>query len=345
MKVNHYETLGVSREASEKEIKKAYRKLALKYHPDKNPDNPEAETKFKEVSEAYNILSNAEKKQVYDRYGSEEYRFESDDLRGFRGFDDIFGSFGFENSRFRGFYEDAKNREEPRQQIRMEEVRISINITFKEAIEGTNKKISFNYKQNCHPCRGSGRDSSSEYIRCLNCDGKGKIASRQGYVSIFLTCKVCVGSGWASKNPCITCNGLGKINKNQSIDVKVPAGISNGNMLRVVNKKDNLIILTKILIEPAKEFIRIGNDIHSELNISLAEALLGCSKSVKLVRKEYNINIPECIQPGTKMRIKKEGATDVRGLGLGDHYIKVNVKFPNKLTDEQKILIKKLNEE
>jgi molecular chaperone DnaJ len=341
MKEDHYKTLGISKEASEKEIKKAYRKLALKYHPDKNPDDPEAETKFKEASEAYNILSNSEKKQVYDRYGSKERSFASDDLHGFRGFEDVFGN-GFGNSRFRSFYEDIKSRNESQQQIRMDEVQVSINITFEEAIKGTNKKISFNYKQNCHPCKGSGRDSSSEYAKCSNCDGKGKVETKQGYVSVFLTCRPCVGSGWAARNPCATCGGCGKADKDQIIDVKVPAGICNGNILRIINKKDNLIILTKIFIKPTDRFMRVGNDIHSELDISLTEALLGCTKSVQLIRKEYNINIPECIQPGTKMRVKKEGTTDVRGSNLGDHYIKINVKFPKGLTEKQKKMVKEL---
>jgi molecular chaperone DnaJ len=227
----------------------------------------------------------------------------------------------------------------------MSEVGIGVKISFKEAIGGVSKKISFNYKHDCFDCDGTGRDFSSEHEKCSDCKGQGKIGSQQGYVTIFLTCKTCMGRGWSSKRLCGFCNGDRKFVKEQSIDLKVPAGISNGNRLRVVNKKDRLIILVKIIILPSDKFIRDGNNIYSELDISLTEALLGCSKTVELVRKEYNLNIPECIQPGTKMRIKKQGTTDVQGFNLGDHYVKVNVKLPKKLNNQQKKLVEKLGKE
>jgi molecular chaperone DnaJ len=341
MKEDYYKILGISRDATEKEIKKAYRKLALEYHPDKNPDNPEAESKFKEASEAYNVLSDQSKKQMYDRYGSEAPQGRHGP-QGFGGFEDVFRGFGFGQSGFREFYNDMGQRGRSQQNV-VNEVQVGLNITFEESIKGTNKKISFNYKANCGKCNGNGQDFSSETIVCPTCRGTGKMKTAQGYVTVFLTCHTCRGHGQTSKEPCNSCSGVGKTNENQSIDVKVPAGIFSGNMLRVINKKDNLITMIKVFVQPSDVFERNGNDIYSEVEVALSDALLGCSKTIQLVRKKYKVVIPECIQPGTKLRIKGEGATDVNGRSLGSHYVKVKVKLPEKLTDEQKALIKKFD--
>lgn len=343
MKTDYYKILGVSEAAEEKEIKKAYRKLALKYHPDKNPDDPNAETKFKEVSEAYNILSDSEKRQMYDMYGDDgigNAPNEGSVFHGFAGFEDVFRDFGLGSSRFREAYDDVDARQNAWHQNRVDEIRVSLNITFEDSIKGVNKNVSFNYKANCKDCNGGGQGFSSEMIICPSCKGSGKIESTHGYVSVFLTCRACQGHGNVSKKSCSVCNGARKVDKNQSIDVRIPAGIVSGNTLRVRSKKDNLVTLIKVIVNPSDIFTRNKNDIYSELEISLKEALLGCSKSVQLVRRKYNINIPECIQPGTKLRIKNEGSTDVRGSILGNHYVKVSVKLPEKLTDNQKKLIK-----
>jgi molecular chaperone DnaJ len=348
MKTDYYKILGVSEEAEEKEIKKAYRKLALKYHPDKNPDDPSAEAKFKEASEAYNVLSDSEKRQMYDMYGADRTRNappEGSSFYGFAGFEDVFGDFGFGSSRFREAYNDVGTRQSARNQKRVDEIQVSLNITFEDSIKGVSKNISFNYKANCKDCNGDGQDFSSEMIICPHCKGSGKMKSTHGYVSVFLTCTACQGHGNVSKKSCSACNGARKVDKNQSIDVKIPAGIISGNTLRVRSKKDNLVTLIKVIVNPSDIFTRNKNDIYSELDISFKEALLGCSKSVQLVRKKYNINIPECIQPGTKLRIKNEGSTDVRGSSLGNHYVRVNVKFPEKLTDNQKKLIKEFEDD
>jgi len=274
MKEDYYKILGISRGATEKEIKKAYRKLALEYHPDKNPDNPDAEAKFKEASEAYNVLSDQSKKQMYDQYGGEAPR-RGPGPQGFGGFEDIFRGFGFGQSGFGGFYNDMGQRGQQQQSV-INEVQVGLNITFEESIRGADKKISFNYKANCEKCNGNGRDFSSESIVCPTCRGAGKMRSTQGYVTVFLTCHTCRGQGQTPRNSCSPCKGAGKTNRNQSIDVKIPAGIFSGNMLRVVNEKDNLITIIKVFVQPSDVFERNGNDIYSEVEVSLSDALLGC---------------------------------------------------------------------
>ena len=350
MNKDYYEILGVSRDASETEIKKAFRKLALEHHPDRNQEDPNAETKFKEVSEAYNVLSDVEKKQMYDRFGTCDpgpaFESRQGPRSGFGAFEDILRGFGFGNSsRFRGFHEDSYNKPRGQPQRPTPEVQITARITFEESIKGVSKHIAFDYKNNCNDCEGTGGEPSSGRVSCPDCGGSGKANSTHGYVTIQLTCSKCSGRGWASRNSCKICKGSGKISSKHSIDLKIPAGIFNENTLRVRGKKNNVTTLVRILVEPSDDFIRDGNNIYSELDITMPEALLGCSKKVGLVRKEYVVNIPECIQPGTKLRIKGEGATDVRGKNLGDHYIIVNVKLPKELTDDQKELIKKFNQD
>jgi len=337
MAKDYYEILGVSKTDDIKKIKKAYKKLAIKYHPDKNPDDSDAEEKFKEASEAYSVLSDEGKRRDYDNRGTfRPFRpggF-SRASTGFRGFDDILREFsGYGGPR------------QPSGQTQISEVQVSASISFKESILGTNKKISFSYQCVCYECKGSGLDASSEYIRCQTCGSSGKIKSEQGPISVYLTCHKCRGRGWSSSRPCKTCNGPGRITNKQVVDAKIPAGICNGNILRIIKSENNLIILIKIIVEASKGFVRYGNDIHSELDITLTEALLGCSKSVELIRRKTNIKIPECIQPGTKIKVKSEGATEVNGPRKGDHYVKVNVRFPKRLTERQKKLFKGLEEE
>jgi molecular chaperone DnaJ len=341
MNKNYYEILGVSRDAGDKDVKKAYRRLALKYHPDRNPDDPDAETKFKEVSEAYNVLSDPDKKQSYDRFGSYDPHLQSGGFNhkgGFGGFEDILREFGFGGgARFRGFRDDPRGRQK---RARTPEIQITTEVSFEDSIKGVNKNIKFEYKDGCTDCDGTGRDSSSGHASCSDCNGTGKMNTMHGYVTIQLTCSTCSGNGWTSRSSCGKCNGHGNIAKNHSIDLRIPGGVSNGNVLRVRSKNNNVTTLIKVMVKPSDKFTREGNDIYSEINITLTEALLGCKKDIELIRKKYVINIPECIQPGTKLRVRKEGATDVSGSNIGDHYIRVNIELPKELTDDQKALIK-----
>ena len=343
MNKNYYEILGISKDATDKDIKKAYRQLALKYHPDRNPDNPDAGNKFKEVSEAYSILSDPEKKKTYDRFGVYDPNMQNKNYSrggGFGGFEDIFRDFGFGiGGGFAGFAGSSRGG----RRTRTPEIQITTKISFEDSIKGVSKNIKFEYKDNCKDCDGTGGDISQGHLSCSDCNGTGKLNTMHGYVTIQLTCSACSGRGWSTKRSCATCNGEGKVAATHSIDLKIPGGVSSGNILRVRSKKASVITLVKVLVDESDKFVRSGNDIFSELNISLTEALLGCQREVDLVRKSYVVNIPKCIQPGSKLRIKGEGTTEVGGSRVGDHYIRVNLKMPKELTAEQEELIKEFN--
>ena len=329
---HHYKTLGIPSSASLAEIKKAYKVLALKFHPDRNNGDPKSEAKFREVAEAYSALSDSTKRK--ETRGPTE------------GYEAPFRRYNhkgeYSNSSFRSFWETIK--------AAPKVVNTSINIGFKESIDGAEKKIKYSFENVCVDCDPKlGRHQVSSFDKgdlenCSQCRGSGKMRQHQGPVTIFLTCRNCRGAGKVRAGNCKACNNSRKVSVEMKTTLKIPAGIVSGNILRLTSEDGNIITMVKIYVVPSDEFQRKGNDIYSNLEIPLKEALLGGSKEVQLVRKKCNINIPECIQTGTKIRVRGQGACDVDRKIFGDHYIRIEIKMPEKLTESQKNIIKQLND-
>jgi len=329
---HHYKTLGVPPSASLAEIKKAYKVLALKFHPDRNNGDPKSEEKFREVAEAYSVLSDSVKrKEAQGPTAGYEAPFRRYNHKG-----------EHKSSSIRSFWETVKTAPKV--------INTSINISFKESIDGVEKKIKYSFENICVDCDPKlEKYQNSSFDRkdlenCSQCFGAGKMRRQQGPVTIFLTCHNCRGAGKVRAGNCNVCDNSRKVSVEMKADLKIPAGIISGNVLRLINERENIITMVKIHVVPSDEFQRKGNDIYSNLEISLMEALLGSSKEVQLVRKKYNINIPECIQTGTKIRVKGQGACDVEKKVFGDHYIRIEIKMPKELTESQKNIIRQLDD-
>jgi molecular chaperone DnaJ len=329
---HHYKTLGIPSSASLAEIKKAYKVLALKFHPDRNNGDPASEAKFREIAEAYSALSDSIKREKSrGPTGGYEAPFRRYNHKG-----------EYSNSSFRSFWDTVK--------AAPKVVNMSIDIGFRESIDGTEKKIKYSFENVCGDCDPKlGRHQGASFDvglleNCPQCHGSGKMKQHQGLVTIFLTCRNCRGAGRVKSGRCETCNNSRKISVEMEAELKIPAGIVSGNILRLTSEDRGTITMVKIHVTPSDAFQRKGNDIYSNLEIPLMEALLGSSKEVQLVRKKCNINIPECIQTGTKIRVRGQGACNVDKKIFGDHYIRIEIKMPEKLTESQKNIIKQLND-
>ncbi len=358
---DYYDALGVSRSATQDEIKKAYRKSALKYHPDKNPGDAAAEKKFKEISEAYEVLSDDKKKQVYDQYGPDALRggmggspggmggmggFSSTEeaLRTFMnafgggggGGGSIFDSiFGFEQGEGSAQQQGASKK-------------MNLNIRFEEAIAGTEKEASITNYATCERCDGSGAASQSAIKKCARCHGSGVTHQSRGFFSMSSTCQSCGGHGKTISDPCKSCNGEGRVKKKQSITIKVPAGIDNGMRLRMSGQGDAGLaggppgdLYVYINVEPHPVFQRDGDDVIVELPLSFTEAALGAKKEIPSPHGgSVRLEIPEGTQPDKVLRVRGKGAPNVHGQGEGDLLVKISLETPVRLSDKQKQLLK-----
>ncbi|MBI2743927.1 MAG: molecular chaperone DnaJ [Chlamydiales bacterium] len=357
-----YQTLGVQRGATPDEIKKAYRKNALKYHPDKNPDDPKAEAKFKEISEAYEVLSDEKKRQIYDQYGADALKgaagmgggghggFSSmeEALRTFMGAfggsagsDNIFGSmFGFDSDS-----PDSGSRAGASKKM-------NLTISFEEAVRGVEKEVSLTTYQSCTTCDGNGASSPDKIKRCPRCQGSGQVHQSRGFFSMAATCSQCYGRGKVITEACSTCQGEGRVKEKQRVKIKVPAGIDNGMRLRMSGYGDagegggppgDLYVF--ITVEPHEVFEREGDDVILEVPINFTEAALGCKKEIPSpLGKSCRITIPEGTQSGKVLRVKNEGIPNVHGQGRGDLLTKIIVETPVRLTEKQKDLLKTFGE-
>ena len=356
-KRDYYEILGVARSASPEEIKKAYRKVAIKYHPDKNPGDKAAEEKFKEAAEAYEILSNAEKKQQYDRLGHAGMNgaggggsagMNMEDI--FAQFNDIFGTTG--NSRaFEGFFRQGQGK-----RVRKgTDLRIKIKLSLKEVAEGVEKKIKIKRYVACGSCGGDGAKEGTTATTCSNCNGTGqtrKVANTMlGRMMTTVPCEVCQGEGTIISTPCPTCNGEGRENQEEQITIRIPAGISDGMQLSMAGKgnapaKGGVPGDLFILIEEQEDELlkREENHVHYNLHISFIDAALGTAVEVPTITGKAKVKIPAGTQGGKVLRLRGKGITDVNGYGKGDQLIHVQVWTPQKLTSEEKETLTALRE-
>ena len=351
-KRDYYEVLGVSKTATEEEIKKAYRSLAKKYHPDLNPDNKEAEEKFKEVNEAYETLSDPTKRSQYDQFGhAGPQQFGGGayggGFDGFGGINDIFEAF-FGGGARRGGSASSSNR--PRQGDDIEQ---TVTIDFMESINGCKREIKVNVEEECSSCGGTGAFSKKDINVCGRCHGRGSVIVEQnslfGRIQTQTTCPKCGGRGQDITRKCEKCSGKGRSRKTKDITVNIPAGISDGMSMRLEGKGHagynggpNGDLYVNVRVRAHKEFKRDGDDIFLQIPISFTQAALGDSIEIPTVYGNVTLKIPAGTQSHTKFRLKGKGAKNVRSSSYGDQYVTVVVEVPTNLSNEEKNLIEKL---
>ena len=349
-KKDYYEILGVSKDADQDEIKKAYRKLAKKYHPDRNNEDPDASDKFKEISEAYEVLSDPDKRQRYDQYGhsglnQEDINFDDFAQGGFGGLDDIFDMFF--NDGGMGGMGGRRRSSRRRGPQKGSDLQYRLEISFEEAAFGAEKEITIPRQEECENCNGTGAKPGSDSKTCPKCNGQGQIRTTQrtpfGQFAQTTTCDRCDGTGKIITSPCPECNGKGRIRRHRNLTVNVPAGVKSGTKLRMANEgqagekgapSGDLYII--INVKDHKIFDRKGDDIYCEVPINIVQATLGDEIKVPTLEGKVKFTIPEGTQPGTTFRLKNKGISHLNGYGRGDEYIEVKVVIPENLSQKKK---------
>ena len=345
MDTYYYDVLQVSTSASGEEIKKAYRKLAMKFHPDRNPGDKEAEEKFKSATEAYEVLGDLEKRKIYDRYGKDGLK--SSGYSGPGNFEDIFSSFGDIFEDFFGFGGRPGGARQPRGPIRGADLRYDIQISFMEAVHGVNKEIEISKPDTCWTCEGSGLRPGHKPQTCTTCQGRGQVMHSQGFFRVSSTCPHCRGAGELITDPCNDCEGTGLVTKTKKVAINIPAGVDTGAKLRLKNEGEggrrggqtgDLYVV--IHVEPHEHFLRDGIDIHYKLELDVIQAALGCKVEVPTIHGTKKLSIPKGTQTGHVFTLKSEGVTNLRGLGKGNMHIEARLKTPVDLSKRQKELLK-----
>lgn len=354
-KRDYYEVLGVSKNADAAEIKKAYRKLALMYHPDKNPGNKEAEEKFKEAAEAYDVLSNEEKKRKYDQFGHAGLGSGAGGFGGGMSMDDIFTHFGDIFGSFGGFGGFGGGGRRSRSVNRGSNLRVRVKMTLEEVAAGVEKKIKVRKYVGCEHCNGTGAKDGTSYSNCTTCGGTGQVTRVQntvfGAMQTMSTCPTCDGEGKIIKEKCIHCSGEGVLLSEEVISINIPAGVADGMQLSLGGKGNaarrggvngDLIVL--IEEEEHPELLRDGNDLLYNTFISFPDAILGDSVEIPTLEGKVKVKIEPGTQPGKVLRLRGKGVPDVNGYGKGDLLVKVNVWIPKNLSKEDKKMVEKLKE-
>jgi molecular chaperone DnaJ len=348
MKADYYEVLGVVRTANDQELKTAYRKLAMQFHPDRNPGNQSAEDKFKQCSEAYQVLADPEKRAIYDRYGHAGVASAGQGSGGnpfvdFQDLGDIFGDlFGFNVS--------GGGRKPSRVQ-KGRDVRFDQTIEFEEAVFGKEVQVKVRRMETCVDCRGAGTSSSRGPVTCQQCQGRGQVRYQQGFFSIARTCNVCGGTGSIISDPCGTCRGETRVERQHMVSVNIPAGVEDGTRIRYQGEGDagrfggpsgDLYIV--LAVKPHQFFEREGNDLHCVMPISFTQAALGAEIDIQTLEGTTQMKIPEGTQSGKQFRLRSKGVPYLNEHGRGDLIVQVAVQTPKKLSKIQKELLRQLGE-
>jgi molecular chaperone DnaJ len=348
---DYYEILGIAKTASVEEIKSAYRKSALKWHPDRNPENKEeAEVRFRECTEAYSVLSDSQKRQIYDTYGHAGLAGvgASSDFNStiFQDFHDIFGDFfGFED-----LFGGASGRRGRNRVQRGADLRYDMSLSFEEAANGVSTKIRVPRQEYCEACNGTGAKKGTGVVACQTCGGRGQLVYQQGFFTINRTCPACQGAGQIVKERCTECRGQGRVNRERTIELRIPPGVDTGTRLRVQGEGEpgpnggpagDLYVVLEV--KEHTFFERRGADLYCTIPLSMAQAALGTELQVPGLSAEERLKIPEGTQSGAVFRIKGKGLPDPHGGGRGDLYYHVRVLTPTKLTKEQRKLMEQLD--
>jgi molecular chaperone DnaJ len=348
VKRDYYEILGVQRGATDQEIKSAYRKLALLYHPDRNPNNPDAEEKFKECSEAYAVLADAEKREMYNRFGHAGVGGGVPgggfDASVFQDFGDIFGEFFGFGDLFGGGRSGGRTRAQ-----RGADLREDITIEFEEAAFGVEKQITYRKHELCEKCNGSGSAQGKAPASCRTCGGRGQVRYQQGFFSIARTCPNCHGAGSVISDPCTNCRGEGRVIQQKTIDAKIPAGVEDGTRIRFTGVGEAGVhggppgdLYLVLRVKQHAFFDRQGNDLYCVVPISFTQAAVGTEIQVPTLEGEQTLKIPEGTQSGTVLKLRGKGVPVLNGHGKGSLFVEVRVQTPTKLTKRQRELLQEL---
>jgi molecular chaperone DnaJ len=344
-KRDYYEVLGVSRSANDSELKQAYRRLAVQYHPDKNPGDHEAEEKFKEINEAYQVLSQAETRARYDRFGHAGVGSAAGSAagfgQGFPGFEDILSDlFGFG---------DFGGRSQRRGPQRGADLRYDIEISLEEAAQGVKTKIRVPRLEHCDTCRGTGAAEGSQPVRCTTCSGSGQVRYQQGFFSVSRTCSACRGAGKVIKDRCRACHGEGRVEREKMLEIKMPAGVDNGSRLRIAGEgeagdpgahRGDLYVM--VHVKEHDVFERRDAHLYCSIPVSFTQAALGGEVGVPTLDGEERVRVDEGTQTGTVFRLKGKGMPVLGGRGRGDLFAAVNLVTPTSLSKEQRRLFEEL---
>lgn len=349
-KRDFYDVLGVAKNATEDELKKSYRKLAMKYHPDRNPGNKESEEKFKEAKEAYEMLTDAKKRDLYDRFGHAGVDPNAGGGggggQGYGGFADVFGDIFGDI-----FGQQQAGRGQRSNVYRGGDLRYAMEVSLEQAANGYATEIRVPSWEGCETCKGSGAKAGTKPRVCATCQGQGSERVQQGFFSIQQTCRTCHGTGKVIADPCLSCEGLGRLKRNKTLEVKIPAGIDDGMRIRLSGNGEPGInggppgdLYVEIHLKKHTVFEREGDDLNCEIPISMTTAALGGKIQVPTLSGSAEIELPEGTQPGKTFRLRGKGIKGIRSAYPGDLYARIMVETPVRLTDRQKVLMRELDQ-